>query len=679
CTPKHLTINLLLRIFTGMISTLLPVPSNRSNRPKRRRVSATFCISSAPPPPLSSAPPPPLLSSPLPPAVIPVGLPVFTPLPPQLRFKRRKQVDSLPSSEVSGLIPTPSRVRAGGEGGDGEEVMKTTKKRRATGSWEVEEPRSELKSKSKSTLGEKERAPVPTLEPPRSVPQPPSLKRPSPAKAPTLVVASASSLRPRARGRTPKVLTKLNSGISSSSSSATENPKQPRSQSVVARILGAQDEVMKPVSASKGPDAVDVVTALALSAEKQDQSSSPTVAISLDGAIRSPHPKAAAAPTTTTSCRQETPATDRSKRLQPQPEYTSSTTPTRYEKEPRSSSPFSLSQLGFDGMGIENPTQLLRATDSSYIPSDTLPSRTGTVAGKDKFKPQPTAIPLQTRSPVPSPASDKSADTVSIEEGISPLSGSSLQTQDANGTIDRAFLNFEDEETSRKGRKKVVVVLSDDSDDEVEEIPRMSVKSGEADGSAVGGSGVTPLDYGAETSRSEEKGVEKGVAINVDAETGERHGEMDVDEEAIPPNQVATGENENDTYPPIKMDVDNNPGLEANETNNNPPSSPIVKPDTPSSWDLQYTPREHSHSDLIKIFYHTGKTRKLNLKPRLVCRSCVQARPTDKASWKRFNVGESVFGMLRHVEKEHEGWYERVCSVEEEIGRIVKGMEVEGM
>ncbi|KAK1227397.1 hypothetical protein PQX77_009612 [Marasmius sp. AFHP31] len=412
---------------------------------------------------------------------------------------------------------------------------------------------------------------------------------------------------------------------------------------------------MKPVSTSKGPDAVDVVTALALSAEKQDQSSSPTVAMSLDGAIRSPRPKAAAAPTTTTSCRQETPATDRPKGLQPQPEYTSSTTPTRYAKEPGSSSPFSLSQLGFDGMGIENPTQLLRATDSSYIPSDTLPSRTGTVAGKDKFKPQPTAILLQTRSPLPSPASDRSADTVSIEEEISPLSGSSLQTQDANGTIDRACLNFEDEETPRKGRKKVVVVLSDDSDDEVEEIPRMSVKSGE-------------------------KGVEKGVAINMDAETGERHGEMDVDQEAIPPNQVATGENENDNHPPIKMDVDNNPGLEANETNNNPPSSPIIKPDTPSSWDLQYTPREHSHSDLIKIFYHTGKTRKLNLKPRLVCRSCVQARPTDKASWKRFNVGESVFGMLRHVEKEHEGWYERVCSVEEEeIGRIVKGMEVEGM
>ncbi|KAL0061624.1 hypothetical protein AAF712_011541 [Marasmius tenuissimus] len=638
-------------IFTGITSTLL------LRRLKRRQLNHTFHI--------SSAPPPPLLSAPFTRVAIPIELPAFTPLPPQLRSKKRKRVDSLISEAPDPgptLSPPPFEAQTGSEDGDEEDAVNKTKKRRVTESREVEESGPKPKTKSKSKLIGKGRALVPTSRPsPRSVPRLP------PAKTPTLIdrliASAASSLRPQG-GRGPNVRAKLNSSILSVSASAKERTRRPQPQSVVGRILAAQNEMMGAVSTSKGRNAVDVVTALALSGPqplstgKRNQPEPPTVVATPDGTKRSSLPTAAAEPVTATSaCCQEPSVTESPKLgLQPQPVRASLSTSLSSEKKPRPSSPFPPFQPGSVGMDVENPTpQLLVAIGPSCTPSDNLQSQTDPVVGMEKSKPQPIVKPLG--SPVQSPVSDKFTEIVAIEKETSSSSGCFLQAQDANDTMDRAFLNFEDEEAPRKESGRMVVVLSDDSDDEVEEIPRMSVKLEE-----VNGGGGGPEDM--------------GVAMDVD--TGERGAEIDVDQEGIEPNLPITDENENDTDPPLGMNVDTELVSGTEETNSHRPSSPIVKPDTPSSWDLQYTPPEHLHSDLIKLFYQTGKPRKLNPNPRLICRSCAQARPMDKVSWKRFNVGESVFVMSRHVEKEHEGWYERVCGIEEEVRRIVEGLKEEG-
>ncbi|KAJ8076118.1 hypothetical protein PM082_022103 [Marasmius tenuissimus] len=239
-------------------------------------------------------------------------------------------------------------------------------------------------------------------------------------------------------------------------------------------------------------------------------------------------------------------------------------------------------------------------------------------------------------------------------------SSGSLSTSNDKGVIDLTFLESDQEdEDEEPPMKREVIVLSDSDDDdgEVQEVPRVrvSVKSEEGEG--------TPLDYGTGTSRdrSRSEEEEEEVGMDVDVRRDEGSGEMDVD---LPDtNEDEAMQPELSTNPPEPPDPETHNPLP------NPSPRTIIKPDTPSSWDLHHIPPAHLHTSFLTIFYHPGK------KNRLYCRKCADGHPLNRVLWKKFDRGESVWGMLRHVEREHGEWYGRVCEMpEEEVGRVVEGL-----
>ncbi|KAK1215078.1 hypothetical protein PQX77_022325 [Marasmius sp. AFHP31] len=293
-------------------------------------------------------------------------------------------------------------------------------------------------------------------------------------------------------------------------------------------------------------------------------------------------------------------------------------------------------------------------------------SATGTT-GVEKSKP---AVPV----PPPSSSVVKVRQEVSASLSISLTSSNNTD----NAVIDLTFLDSdeEDQEPPKKKEREVIILSDsdDDDEDEVQEVPRVSVKLEEG----------SRLDYGTGTSRSHSRSEE--VRMDVDAgrggeSEGGKEGGMDVDIDVDLPD---TNDNEEEEMQPEpsrstpQMDVDVD-----HETETNPPPphndtlpplpSPPIKPDTPTSWDLHHIPPPHLLPSLISIFYHLGK------KNRLYCRKCAEER-THRNLWKKFNVGESTWGMLRHVEKEHTSWYERVCGMGEEVvGGVVEGLKGGGV
>ncbi|KAK1226518.1 hypothetical protein PQX77_010505 [Marasmius sp. AFHP31] len=270
--------------------------------------------------------------------------------------------------------------------------------------------------------------------------------------------------------------------------------------------------------------------------------------------------------------------------------------------------------------------------------------------------------------PLPPPSSS----IVKVKQEISASLSTSTTTfiSNNNGVIDLTFLDSEDdeedEEPPKKKREVEVIVLSDSDDDEVDGEVRVS-----------GSASASGLDYGTGTSRSHSRSEEEvlGMDVDVDADVDagrgeEGEGEMDVDVDLPDTNQDEEMQHEPSTSTnndPPQMDTDPPPIPSIEDDPISPP--PItVKPDTPSSWDLHHIPPPYLLSSYISIFYHLGK------KNRLYCRKCAEER-SHRNLWKKFNVGESTWGMLRHVEREHTSWYERVCGMgEEEVGGVVEGL-----
>ncbi|KAK1217972.1 hypothetical protein PQX77_019358 [Marasmius sp. AFHP31] len=321
---------------------------------------------------------------------------------------------------------------------------------------------------------------------------------------------------------------------------------------------------------------------------------------------------------------------------------------------------------------------VVRATPTPSSSSSSLPpsrkrsepslsSAAGTSAEKSKPKP---AVP-------PPPPSS----IVKVKQEISASLSTSTTTftSNDNSVIDLTFLDSDEEnedEEPPKEREREVIILSDSDDDdenEVREVPRVSVKSEE--GRSGNGS---MLDYGTGTSRSysrsHSQSEETGMDVDVDVDAGrggeEGEGGMDVDVDLPDTNQDEEMQHEPSTSTnndPPQMDTDP-PPIPSTEKDPISPPPITIKPDTPSSWDLHHIPPPHLLSSYISIFYHLGK------KNRLYCRKCAEERGLNL--WKKFNVGESTWGMLRHVEREHAGWYERVCGMgEEEVGGVVEGLK----
>ncbi|KAK1226773.1 hypothetical protein PQX77_010234 [Marasmius sp. AFHP31] len=172
-------------------------------------------------------------------------------------------------------------------------------------------------------------------------------------------------------------------------------------------------------------------------------------------------------------------------------------------------------------------------------------------------------------------------------------------TSNENSVIDLTLLDSdeEDEETPKEREREVIGLsdLDDDDEDEVREVPRVPVSVKSEEGWSGRGSG-SGLDYG--TSRSHSGSEE----------------EEDEGEEMQP---------EPDNGPP-PMDVSHKTETETNPSpphNEDPSPVPvIIKPDTPSPWDLHHIPPTHMLSSYVSIFYHLGK------RNRLYCRKCAEER-----------------------------------------------------
>ncbi|KAL0061630.1 hypothetical protein AAF712_011547 [Marasmius tenuissimus] len=232
--------------------------------------------------------------------------------------------------------------------------------------------------------------------------------------------------------------------------------------------------------------------------------------------------------------------------------------------------------------------------------------------------------------------------TARTSSSSSPMPTSSNSNDD--DVIDLTLLESDKEEEQPK---EDVLVITDDSDDDGDlEILCVTLRS---DGAGVKG-GVTPMNN--EPGNTRPRSRIDDVGKDADTGVGREEGEITDDEH-------------DKNHPPHKRDNDVHPANVTTTTNATArgPPTPHVKADAPSSCDLEYTPPTHLHPDLIKLFYQAGKAKKPGLDPRLICRSCAQAHPMDTDSWKQFAVGESVFRMLRHIEKEHEGWYKRACAM----------------
>ncbi|KAJ8076125.1 hypothetical protein PM082_022110 [Marasmius tenuissimus] len=262
------------------------------------------------------------------------------------------------------------------------------------------------------------------------------------------------------------------------------------------------------------------------------------------------------------------------------------------------------------------------------------------VNGSGTQKPRPAAM---IKPPVPLPLSRKPSESKAKQRTSS--SSSTMPTSSNSNdddVIDLTLLESDKEEQPKEG----VLIITDDSDDDGDlEILCVTLRS---DGAGV--NGVTPMNNEPGNTRPHSRIDDVGK--DADTGVGREEGEITDDEH-------------DKNHPPHKRDNNVHPANVTTTTNATArgPPTPHVKADAPPSCNLEYTPPTHLHPDLIKLFYQAGKAKKPGLDPRLICRSCAQAHPMDTDSWKQFAVGESVFRMLRHIEKEHEGWYKRACAM----------------